>query len=42
MIDDEWRHLPFYGIEETIKNLQIDVFWGEMLNLKIDGEEYIP
>ena len=41
MIDDEWRHLPFYGIEGTMKNLETVVFWGKMLNLKNDGEEYL-
>ena len=41
MIDDEWRHLPFYGIKETMKNLETEVFWGKMPNSKNYGEEYL-
>lgn len=43
-IDDEWRRLPSHHFEndvEELKKMGIDIFWGFILSIKNDGNEYL-
>lgn len=41
--DDEWRHLPQHKFddESDMENMEIDIFWGTLLDLKTDGGEHL-
>lgn len=43
VVNDEWRHLPLDKFDDDFdeKNMEIDIFWAKLYELKTDRDEYL-
>lgn len=40
-VDDEWRRLGYYPLDDEMKDMDTDAFWAKLLSLKNDGDVYL-